>query len=74
MGDSIESNMLLYDVLRGVHHNLRHFWFPWACFSQSQYGNACYYKKPGDGLLTSVQEDFSVCFENDRRATQGKET
>lgn len=31
-------------------------------------------KNPGDGFLTSAQEDFSVCFENDRRATRGKET
>lgn len=31
-------------------------------------------RKLGDGFLTSAQEDFSGCFENDRRATRGKET
>lgn len=30
-------------------------------------------QNPGDGFLTSAQEDFSVCFENGGRATSGRE-
>lgn len=77
MRDSTGSNVLLCGVFSferssvttgGSTHSLQ------ARFSRSRYGNECYCKNIGDGFLTSAQEDFSLCFENDCRATQGKET
>lgn len=56
------------------HFNQRQCCLPTGLFPHRACMEMCYCKNLCDGFLTSAQEDFSVCFENDRRATRGKET